>query len=93
MGLLEYDTRLVVRAFIHFPRVFQVLNHTHTRIAAKVGGVEMEDVRVNGDQWKELKPKTKNGSMPFLQVRPPPPRLMLAITTTTTHTRAHKHTH
>jgi glutathione S-transferase/truncated hemoglobin YjbI len=38
------------------------------RMAAKIGGIPMEDNRLGFDTWPELKPKTKTGQLPFLKV-------------------------
>jgi glutathione S-transferase len=43
------------------------------RIALHVAGVEFEDVRVPGAEWKALKPSTPFGSMPVLELPGKPP--------------------
>ncbi|KAI8496269.1 hypothetical protein Bbelb_261100 [Branchiostoma belcheri] len=38
------------------------------RLLFAAGGIEYEDVRVEGEQWAELKPKTPMGQLPILEV-------------------------
>eukprot|EP00756_Hemistasia_phaeocysticola_P062251 Hpha_TRINITY_DN5683_c0_g1::TRINITY_DN5683_c0_g1_i1::g.50688::m.50688/K04097/HPGDS; prostaglandin-H2 D-isomerase / glutathione transferase len=38
------------------------------RLALKVSGVEFEDVRVKMDEWQAMKPKTKYGQLPLLEI-------------------------
>jgi prostaglandin-H2 D-isomerase / glutathione transferase len=43
------------------------------RIALHLAGVDFEDVRVSGEQWKALKPASPFGSMPILELPGKPP--------------------
>ncbi|XP_078620470.1 glutathione S-transferase 1-like [Branchiostoma floridae x Branchiostoma japonicum] len=38
------------------------------RLLFAAGGLEYEDVRVEGEQWQQLKPKTPMGQLPILEV-------------------------
>ena len=38
------------------------------RLAAKIGSVEFEDVRINFNDWPALKPTTPFGQLPFMNI-------------------------
>ena len=38
------------------------------RLAAKIGSVDFEDVRINFPDWPALKPKTPFGQLPFMNI-------------------------
>ncbi|CAK0880835.1 unnamed protein product, partial [Prorocentrum cordatum] len=38
------------------------------RLALVLGGIEFEDERVSFDKWQEMKPTTKYGQLPLMQI-------------------------